>query len=135
MVNADGPEVSVIAHPVAKKTHECFECHRNIETGERYYRDWQIYESEIHVYKLCGHCAAAAEGWLGPVCHGWLYGGIRDDLADHMTEHWYPVRTASLGRIVVAANNGWKRADGTLWPVETIVRWARNGAALAVGNA
>lgn len=133
MCMTDGSTCEVLedARHVDRQPRKCGECRRDMPAGELYLRVYMVYEGDYSSHRLCAHCEAASQ-WLIQVCDGYLCGGMWEDLKEHFADHWYPVKTASLGRMIVAARDGWRRKDGTLWPVETIARWAEAGIRLAV---
>ena len=42
--------------PVARKEHQCSQCSRMIQPGEKYHRQRNIFEGEPQVYKECWQC-------------------------------------------------------------------------------
>ncbi len=71
----------------ARAEYKCVECRRQITIGERYRYAVSKYEGQIDIYRTCAHCAIA-EDWLGVHCHGWIFGEIEEDLAQHVTTRW-----------------------------------------------
>lgn len=50
---------------IAKKSHRCDCCYRNISSGEAYTRTAHIFEGDFCVWKECPHCTAFIDhiGW------------------------------------------------------------------------
>lgn len=133
------PHLTLATEPV-----QCCECQRTIDAGEKMtFFTWTYDVDEDgdpkpdakpdYSMQFCAHCGAAAV-WLDKVCSGHLYGKgqIEEDLQEHWDEEWYPIKTISLGRLIVGMSRQWKRRDGSRIPVETIKGWALNGARLAM---
>jgi hypothetical protein len=117
------------ARPRALKSHQCWECQRDILPGERYLRTTMLYDGSWTTARMCEHCDAAAQ-WLREVCGGYLCGAVHEDLDEHRREHGWPVRTLSLQRLVWLMARRWRRHDAMV-PVADVRRWAVEGARLA----
>lgn len=87
MCMAGGDYVELLSEVIlrARKPHRCDECDRSIEPGERYRRHSYVYEGEFSSHAFCSHCWEAKR-WLEVVCEGWVYSGILEDLAEHVSE-------------------------------------------------
>jgi hypothetical protein len=97
----------------ARKEHECYECSRTICPGETYRYAAGLTEGRWDVFKLCAHCEAAGQ-WLQVVCHGYLYGGIGEELREHWEEE--PLfRSVGLARLIIGRERAWQR---TKWAAE-----------------
>ena len=109
-------------YPRARKAHQCGECFRTIEPGEKYIVHKTLFEGSVSSQKLCSHCDVARE-WLGDNCGGWLYGGVWEDIDDHVDEYRgvYPKVAKALKRLSVWAAHDWR-----------VVRGPRAGALLPV---
>jgi hypothetical protein len=152
--DADNDYVLVVdRRPVAAWPHQCSDCGRRIEVGERYRLlewvevDWSAYYDRQGYYEddgrelpalagghrdssiQCAHCEAAG-GWLVAVCNGFLYGAVCSELSEHWDES--PMyHTAALGRLVIASGcrpelgtgKPWTRRDGSLIAVATVESW------------
>jgi hypothetical protein len=123
-------KVSTTTTPRARKAHRCGECRRVIDAGETYER-FRALSDESYWFEAitCEHCVAARR-WLSVVCHGWLYEAVLEDLEEHWQEHSWPVKTASLGKLIVGIRarwfiKGWRPSPGR------IATWAEAGARLA----
>lgn len=70
----------------ARKAYRCNDCGRQIQAGEKYYAAlFDMGHDSYESLKHCTHCREAAR-WLHVVCSGWLWGGILDDLEEHIEE-------------------------------------------------
>lgn len=98
--------------PVARTSHRCNLCNRVIHPGETYLRQRCI-DGDPYVFKGCGHCLAA-QAILDRIEPGWRdpYEGSGIDDFDE----WYP-STVAGARIKVMWRRGWRRRDGSLYPV------------------
>lgn len=109
-------KVANVRTPAARKEYRCAECGRGIAVGERheYFAglsgDWGGW----FYNRTCAHCVAARH-WLSVECHGWLYGAVWEDMANHFGEQ----PGLALGRLLVGMRRQWRRWDGTLMPVPT----------------
>lgn len=63
--------------PVARVAHQCDECDRIIEPGERYAREATISGGEFREWVFCADCDSLQEF----IC-GRLYGGLREQIAE-----------------------------------------------------
>lgn len=131
MVDLDGEwwKVERIAYRRARRMHRCNECRRDIEPGELY-EYFTGYLDMWTTQKTCAHCVAA-RGWLSTVCHGWLFDMVLEDLDEHWREHWRPVKSTYLGKLIIGMQRKWM-FRGARIPVERVDVWAARGAALAL---
>lgn len=67
----------------ARKKHICGECRREINKGEQYQYVFGVWEGKPSYHKTCQHCVSA-QAWLRNECGSWLFGGILEDLEDHL---------------------------------------------------
>lgn len=112
MCMADGyAEFCAVRERRAAKEHRCEECGRTIPVGERYSYASGKFEGDFFDAKQCVHCAAAA-GWLLKECHGFLYGGVLEDLEEHRYNGYPFAKTMGLMRLIVGIRRDWKRFDG-----------------------
>jgi hypothetical protein len=102
----------------AKKQYSCGECERCIEPGERYRYTFIIYDGEARSEYTCFQCVVAQE-WLRVHCHGWLFHGVAEDLAQHCEYGGWSVdgerqlvKVSAPARLVVGIRRRWKRFDG-----------------------
>jgi hypothetical protein len=66
-------------------------------------------EGDMWQAKMCAHCHAGA-ALLQKHCGGWLFGGVQEDLQDHISEVLpWSMRAA---RLVVGMRRKWRRFDG-----------------------
>lgn len=108
--DADGyPEFSNETKRKARKKHRCGECGRFIEPGEFYFNNACLFDGSFSVDKMCSHCRAGAS-LLQEHCGGFLFGGVHDDLEEHIHEllPW----SGKAARFVIGMRRKWKRFDG-----------------------
>lgn len=76
----DGPMADFTHHttPVAKKTHHCCECGREIAVGEQYERNVGVWEG---TFKVCLDCVSVRDELF---CDGYSYGMVWEDLGEHL---------------------------------------------------
>lgn len=107
----------------ARKTHQCFECRREINPGEEYEYVTGSWDRQITSFKTCAHCLAGRH-WLSAWCGGFMHGNVLDETIEHFTE-WEVERTVNFGRLVVWMRRKWCRADGSLIPSDEVAELAR----------
>ena len=90
----------------ARKEHICGECRRAIRKGERYFRAAGVQDGYAWDAKQCAQCAAAA-GWLVKECGGFLFGGVQQDLEEHLDEVTGGAWVA-LARLVIGMRHKWQ---------------------------
>lgn len=83
--------------PVAKKPHQCKECCGTIPPGQTYHREEFINDGGFSTWKTCLKCLSP-RAWLGVECHGWVYGEVIEEIAEHLAENDYPPSEAELLR-------------------------------------
>lgn len=110
--DAERCDFETTEYPRARKAHNCEECGRTIQPGERYRRTIQKFEGTVSAWKTCAHCEAAAS-YLVEHCNGYLVGGVREDLEEHWTAR-VPEDRLFLGRAIVGMRRQWCRRDGAL---------------------
>ena len=109
MIDYDRPQALSKSVRTARKQHHCGECNRCIEPGERYQYVSGIWDGAPSSHKTCTHCVQGADLLLDE-CDGYLFGGVIEDLRDHVSEALpWSMRAA---RIVVGAKRKWRRFDG-----------------------
>lgn len=91
----------------AAKGHQCTECGRPIDRGERYLRIEGLYAKSWTTMRLCAHCRIGAD-WLRAECGGFTLDGVIDEIREHAEEY----RSGALWRIVAGAARKWRRFDG-----------------------
>ena len=89
----------------ARKSWRCYECSRAIEPGERHEYVTGILNGDEHwqQYRTCTHCIEARR-WLWDICHGWLYGGVWEDIEGHWEDGF---RSLAFGRLIVLRRRRW----------------------------
>jgi hypothetical protein len=105
-------DLSKYTYPVARKSHWCETCTREIKKGEKYSRWSGLDEGgAFGTYPECDHCTTASSAW--DVTDEY-YGGHNAD-----TFHeWYPSSVTGL-RVKVYYLRKWTKPDGTLYDVPT----------------
>lgn len=107
-------------HRKARKHHECGDCGRTIQPGERYRHVVGVHTMGMTVVKQCAHCEAAAQ-WLVQVCRGYVWNGVGEELQEHWTEE-PDFRCRSLAHLCAAQRRRWEGV--TVKKVETLTRHA-----------
>jgi len=69
--------------PVAKKIHTCSECNRIIHVGEKYSREFGIWDGRAETFKICHDCLSIRDQFFK---EGWFYGQIIEDLNNYIVE-------------------------------------------------
>lgn len=95
----------------ARKEHKCTECGRVIRIGESYLYTFLVYDGVAEHYDVCQHCHVATD-WLNRNCHGFLFHGVYEDIAQH-TEGVFAL---GLRRLLYGMSRQWKRR-GILMPL------------------
>jgi hypothetical protein len=93
----------------ARVQHTCQDCGRKIEAGEQYMTARWAMEGTVETMKMCLHCDVAAE-WLRDNCGGFVYGGVWEDIDEHVYEYRgvYPEVARDLKRLAVWADHDWR---------------------------
>lgn len=112
-----GQEFNSTHRPKARTSHQCEECGRTIDPGERYERTAAVWEGDFFTNIACQHCAVArvlvdeVDGYYNEGYYGGLSTWI-SDLSDDYSNDWVPnVRDGFYAR--------WRDASGELWPLPT----------------
>ncbi len=103
----------------ARKPHRCYECNRTIGIGENYHRWAGKSEDCFYDMAICEHCSVAV-GWLNEACGGYLYGGVQEDLGEHVIGYESELRTRPLTRLYRWMLSDWRNRSGELRPVEDV---------------
>jgi hypothetical protein len=104
------------ADPVARKEHKCRECFRTIQAGERYHVDRFVFEGRLEAHKVCSHCMVARE-WLSTECGGWLFGGVEEDIREHVHNGAYSI---GVYRMAVGMAWKWRTPSGKMLPIPSV---------------
>jgi len=106
---ADANEFCSESWRSAAKKHACGECGREIGAGETYLRAAGKSDGEMYQAKMCAHCHAGAR-LLQRHCGGYLFGGVYEDLKEHVSEAlpW----SMQAARLVVGMRRKWRRFNG-----------------------
>lgn len=103
----------------ARKSHSCYECGRTIEPGETYNNKGVVLHqdgrTERKTYKTCAHCCVCCE-WLRKQCGGYLFGGVWDDILEHVNEG-YGRKLRGLNNLLWGLRAHWRLSNGTLMKV------------------
>ena len=78
----DGPEFYTERDITARKEHTCYECGRIINKGERYERVSGKWYGRMDTFKTCIDCQSVRRELF---CDGWAYGGIWEDVCQHIS--------------------------------------------------
>jgi hypothetical protein len=96
--------------PKARTAHKCMMCHRVIDPGETYTKQFNLGESDnVYTWKNCPQCdvfLSLIEDWDG------------DGISDFTVMEWEPDSVWEL-RLKALWRKKWRRADGTLYLVPT----------------
>lgn len=103
----DYPEFYSSTEHRARKAHQCCECCRQIEPGERYLRVTGKWDGLLDSFPTCAHCQVLL-AWLQAECGNVLHGGLYEDFADHAQEY----RRLDLWRLTLGQRNKWRFRRG-----------------------
>lgn len=116
--DADGC-VTLLSKDFRRTSRErtCDECRRPIAIGEMYLREKTIFEGEFSTWTVCPQCLIVRH-WLQKECGGYLYGGLQEDLEEHLGEvdlrMWW-----GLARLVVGMRRQWQSRKMPRVPLTT----------------
>lgn len=79
----DPPEVYFSRVQKARKEHECEECSRTIQIGERYETVFGRAQGYIYTPKTCLSCVSIREAFF---CEGFQHGSMMEKVHDHIQE-------------------------------------------------
>lgn len=89
--------------PVARRTHCCSECGRDINAGEKYLRIQGLCDDNWATHKICRHCEALS-AFMMVLCSGHPLGDLYEELAEHWREGYASI---PLGRLIVGLKLKW----------------------------
>jgi len=92
-------------YPVARKDHRCDTCHRTIDPGERYMRQFGVFDGSAYTFKQCIHCRAMLP-----------YIDYDEGYNEEDYSYWEPSNLKEL-RVRVHLNKRWRNAAGELYPI------------------
>ena len=105
----------------ARKTHECQECSRQIEPGERYFYQTSVMDGGITTWKMCAHCRATItlasqmtgcpESWYWEMAIGT---DEETHTGDALTHNLPPGGRVALLRCIVSKRRRWRATTGEL---------------------
>lgn len=107
-VDYDPPDFTHTTIVRARKPHTCGECRRVIERGELYQRTSGKWDRTVQSMVTCAHCEVLQD-WIGSECGGWLYGEVIEDVREHLQEYGVSEYGFAVARLVVHAQNQWRR--------------------------
>jgi len=112
----DGPEFYSESWQKTKKVRKCGECNREIEIGERYFKAIGKWDGDFRTKIQCAHCNLIAGEWLMEHCHGFLFGQIQEDIAEHEHEGAYTsvAEKMEIVHIVTSMDRQWRTPTGRL---------------------
>lgn len=116
MCSTNGEPVTVLldTNRKARKPHQCDECGRTIRPSEIYEEQRYKLEGRVYTHATCAHCLIP-RAWLATNCEAWIYGGVHEDIAEHVTE--YPSLAEPLKRLADGMACKWTLVDGALMPI------------------
>lgn len=124
------PEWYRESHPKARKPHKCEECRRDIHPGEVYQNVAGKWEGDVSEHKMCRHCRRAAD-LLVQECDGYVLGGVKEDLQEHVGEREYSWGRAAA-RLLVGMDRKWMRFDGKGLMDLPVIRYATEQGTVAI---
>ncbi len=98
-----------VKNPKARKEHNCCECGRKINIGEKYYYHSGSWGGDFQTYKNCSHCDSGAK-LLMENCNGYVFEGMQEDLKEHV--HQSIPWAMKAARVVVGMKRKWKKFSG-----------------------
>lgn len=103
--------------PTARKAHNCGECGRQIEPGERYERTAAVWEGTFFTDVACAHCAAARVlvQDMDPHYYEVFYGGLGMEFSELWTEFGL-----AMVRLYAGFRAHWRYQSGALMPVPEV---------------
>jgi hypothetical protein len=96
----------------ARKQHRCSECSRMIRVGEIYQAEATLFDGSFDHHKTCMHCQVARR-WLSANCGGWVYGGVEEDIIEHVHDY----RRKDLIRLKYGMARLWTKRNGELMAI------------------
>lgn len=107
----ESPTVYRRSEHTAAKAHKCYECHRQINPGERYERVFAIWDGDANNVCTCRHCLALREWVVAHVpCSCRAHGNMLDDLRNDVEAYWHEAPGLLMGWLRRRA--ALKRAQG-----------------------
>ena len=77
----EAPELYSPRRVIARKQHECAECGRTIQNGEKYEYLFAIWDKKPSVYKTCIDCLSIRNVMF---CDGFMHRSMMNDLQEHI---------------------------------------------------
>lgn len=112
----------------ARKPHQCEECQRTIDPGERYEKHAGSWEGNFFTWVSCGHCGDARE-FIGRIDYQFWeggYGGVGEWFAHQLWREYILTFEEGLRSIRLSRQfaNGWRDQFGALIPLPAPIRKA-----------
>lgn len=101
--DADGCDFYQERMQRARKHYICGECFRPICKGEIYQYVFGVWEGMPNKQRTCEHCVVA-QTWLRKECGSWLFGGVQEDIEDHLYG-----KSMTPYRLVVGMRRQWRK--------------------------
>ena len=118
-----GEETLFFGWRKARIEHECEECRRTIEPGERYLSHKTVYDGQVTQWKMCAHCRGVISlyGRLTKCPQNWYWGSVlsvyEDEgavIGDGLLHDLPAGGRVALLRAKVASGDKWRDRDGML---------------------
>ena len=78
----------------ARNRHQCEDCNREIQAGERYEEIRILFDGLWTRYRVCAHCKAVREALESRLpCYCYMVGGLYEELRDYLAD----LRAAETG--------------------------------------
>jgi len=84
----------------ARIKHECYECGRTINVGEKYRYEAMVGDGDLEVYKICHDCLSLRDAFF---CYGWYYGEIWHEFTESVRSGEIHVGPDCLDELTEAA--------------------------------
>lgn len=121
--DAEVADLFTTSEPVARKTHRCDECRRDINPGERYYYAKGVFDGYWFVDKTCEHCQIVQHllsKWAGGE---WPPSRRLFDLMDDSVDHFDETDRAKVYAewlLWAGRDNQWSYINGTMISLERV---------------
>lgn len=86
--------------PIARKSHVCGECRREIGTGEKYHVEVGVFDGKIERYKTCLDCMSIRNEFFK---EGFFYEQIKWMLRDHIYESFGDISESCISKLTPKA--------------------------------
>lgn len=79
----DSPRLYKANERTARKSHQCTECGREIEPGERYECAVGDWGDGLSVYKTCADCLSVRNEFF---CESWIFTEVWERVGEHISD-------------------------------------------------